>query len=58
MSRHEILSTQVDQEYESQLTFGQHLSDRIAQFGGSWMFIILFGCIMTFWIVINSVALA
>lgn len=56
MARHEILSTQVDQEYESQLTFGQHLSDRIAQFGGSWVFIILFGCMMTFWIIVNSVA--
>jgi uncharacterized membrane protein len=58
ISRHEILSTQVDQEYESQLTLGQRLSDKIAQFGGSWRFIIFFGCIMATWIVINTVALS
>jgi uncharacterized membrane protein len=58
ISRHEILSTQVDQEYESQLTLGQRLSDKIAQFGGSWRFIIFFGFIMATWIVINTVALS
>jgi uncharacterized membrane protein len=57
MTRHEILSTQVDKEYESRLTFGQRLSDRIAQFGGSWRFIITFGGILVAWIVLNSVAL-
>ncbi len=34
ISRQDLLSTYVDQEFESQLTFGQRLSDRIAQFGG------------------------
>jgi uncharacterized membrane protein len=57
ISRHEILSTQIDQEYESQLTFGQRLSDRFALFGGSWRFIIFFGCVLGTWIVINSIAL-
>lgn len=57
ISKHEILSTQVDQEYEAQLTLGQHMSDGIAKFGGSWRFIIFFGCVMTIWIVFNSVAL-
>jgi uncharacterized membrane protein len=54
ISRHEILSTYVDQEFESKLTVGQRLSDRIAQFGGSWTFIMLFGCILVAWIVVNS----
>jgi uncharacterized membrane protein len=57
ITRHEILATQVDEKYESGLTFGQRLSDRIAQFGGSWRFIILFGCILLVWVLINSVAL-
>jgi uncharacterized membrane protein len=57
MSRHEIISTQVDREYESKFTFGQRLSDQIARFGGSWRFIITFGGILVLWIVINSVAL-
>jgi len=58
ISRNEILSTQVDQEFESRLTFGQHLSDRIAQFGGSWTFIIFFWCVLMVWIAVNSVALS
>lgn len=57
ISRQEILSTYIDQEFESHLTVGQRLSDRIAQFGGSWTFIVLFGCILAAWIVVNSVAL-
>jgi uncharacterized membrane protein len=57
LSTHEILSTQVDKEYESRLTFGQRLSDRIAQFGGSWRFIIIFGCILVAWIAVNSIVL-
>ncbi len=30
---------------------------RMAQFGGSWTFIALFGCVLIVWILINSVAL-
>jgi uncharacterized membrane protein len=38
------------------LTEGQKLSDKVAQFGGSWRFIILFGIILTGWIIFNVVA--
>lgn len=37
------------------LTRGQRLSDKIARFGGSWMFIILFSVLLIIWIIINSV---
>ena len=57
ITRHEILSTQVDEIYESGITFGERLSDRIARFGGSWKFILLFGAVMAAWILLNSVAL-
>ena len=57
ISRHEILSARVDEEYDSQLTFAQRLSDRIARFGGSWRFIIFFGCVLTVWILVNSLPL-
>jgi uncharacterized membrane protein len=33
------------------------LSDRIASFGGSWRFIILFGAVLLFWIILNAVFL-
>jgi uncharacterized membrane protein len=35
---------------------GQKLSDKVARFGGSWMFIILFGCILFVWILYNAIA--
>ena len=54
LASHEILSTHVDKEYDSTLTFGQRLSDKIASFGGSWSFIIIFFCILVLWISINS----
>lgn len=54
LATHEILSSHVDQEYESNLTLGQRLSDMIARFGGSWSFIIIFFCIMVIWMTVNS----
>ena len=38
------------------LTRGQRISDKVARFGGSWSFIILFGCILFVWILYNSLA--
>ena len=36
-----------------QLTFGQRIADRVASFGGSWIFIICFFLFLTLWIIIN-----
>ncbi|HTK83140.1 MAG TPA: DUF1003 domain-containing protein [Bacteroidota bacterium] len=40
------------------LTPGQSISDKVARFGGSWKFIILFGVVLTVWIVFNAAAIA
>lgn len=34
-------------------TFGQLVADKVADFGGSWKFIILFGVFIVFWILAN-----
>jgi uncharacterized membrane protein len=39
------------------LSKGQNISDKVASFGGSWKFIILFGVILTIWIIINVAVL-
>ncbi|MGA8180119.1 MAG: DUF1003 domain-containing protein [Desulfobacterales bacterium] len=57
LAKNEILSMHVDQQFESKLTFGQRLSDRMASFGGSWRFIIIFACILVLWIFVNSLLL-
>ena len=54
LAEHEILSSDIDQKYETTLSFGEELSDRIAVFGGSWKFLIIFACILFVWILINS----
>ena len=37
------------------LSRGQRLSDKVARFGGSWMFIISFGVVLFAWIIFNVV---
>ncbi len=58
LQQHEILSENIGKEFDQELTFGEHLSDRIATFGGSWTFIIMFGVVLLVWIVINTIVLA
>jgi len=57
----ELLRTQVSRnpnlEEEERLTFGQRIADKVAAFGGSWTFIIIFGVILAVWVFINSAAL-
>lgn len=48
-----ILSENLQYELDSQLTFGQRLADRIASFGGSWYFIIVFFSFIMIWMAIN-----
>ena len=48
------ISTNVVQDYSEQMTFGQKMADKVASFGGSWMFIIIFMIVLIMWIVLNS----
>jgi uncharacterized membrane protein len=57
LQQHEILSSDLIKQFETKLTFGQRLSDRIATFGGSWRFIILFGAVLFAWIILNGILL-
>jgi len=54
LQRHETLSSNVDAEYEEDLTLGGKMADGLASFGGSWPFIIIFASILFIWIVLNS----
>ena len=57
LHEHEILSSDISKQFETKLTFGERLSDRIASFGGSWRFIILFGSVLFGWIILNAIFL-
>ena len=52
------VATNVNSQFEEQLTFGQRLADKVAKFGGSWTFIITFAVVLGSWMILNSVVLA
>lgn len=48
-----ILSQNIQDELEEQLTFGQRMADKLAAFGGSWTFILIFFGFILAWIMVN-----
>jgi uncharacterized membrane protein len=48
-------SRNVNEEMEQRYGFGDRLADRMAQFGGSWSFIIAFAIVLAAWMLLNSV---
>lgn len=54
LQEHELLSANIEAEFEQEWSFGERLADKIASFGGSWVFLICFGAFLTLWIGINS----
>ena len=48
------ISTNVVQDLSKRLTFGQKMADKVASFGGSWIFISIFMVVMVIWIFLNS----
>jgi len=57
LQRHETLSSNVDAEFDKDLTFGDKMADGLATFGGSWKFLIIFGALLLVWIALNSILL-
>ena len=49
-----FLSENILDENQEELTFGQKIADNVAEFGGSWTFIITFFLILISWILING----
>ena len=58
LQQHELLSENIEKQFEGKLSFGERLSDHIAEFGGSWRFIIIFGAVLFGWIALNVAVLA
>ena len=50
----ELLSTRLETDSAEKLTLGQRIADKVALFGGSWRFIIIFAIILFSWIFINA----
>lgn len=52
VSKNTMISTEVEED-EKEITFGQKLADKVAEFGGSWGFIIFFMSFLVVWILLN-----
>ncbi len=50
----ELIVDNLNEQFEEELTYGDRLADKIAKFGGSWIFLILFGSVLAIWILVNS----
>jgi uncharacterized membrane protein len=53
----ELVASNLNAQLEERKTMGDALADRIASFGGSWTFVLLFVGLMIVWILINGLAL-
>lgn len=47
----------VAQDFSDQITLGQRLADKVATFGGSWTFILIFVIVLFIWVFLNSFVL-
>lgn len=54
IKEHEIIAIKSNKSQRKKETFGERLSDKIAKFGGSWVFIIVFFLVLFSWIGLNA----
>ena len=48
---------QIDEDYRQQTKWSHRLADKIAAFGGSWTFIVIFAIVLVLWITWNTIRL-
>ncbi|HTQ12503.1 MAG TPA: DUF1003 domain-containing protein [Rhizomicrobium sp.] len=53
----ELIADNLNEQFDQNLTLGQRIADKVATFGGSWSFIMVFFTVMAAWIVANSLYL-
>lgn len=54
----EIVSRNPEEEIGKKPTFGERTADKVAEFGGSWTFIISFAGVLITWITLNVIGLS
>jgi uncharacterized membrane protein len=52
------ISRNINDEMDDRLTTGQRIADKVAAFGGSWTFIVIFGSILVVWMSLNTFLLS
>ncbi|TQF71351.1 DUF1003 domain-containing protein [Pseudoalteromonas luteoviolacea] len=54
----ELIVANINHSFHDELTLGQKMADKVAEFGGSWRFIIAFVTVMICWVLFNTIWLA
>ena len=54
LARNETLAENIDAQFHEKRTFGEVISDHLASFGGSWLFILSFLAILVVWMAYNA----
>lgn len=54
LKEQETVTENLNLAFEKERTLGQYVADRVAAFGGSWTFIIIFFAVLVLWIAVNS----
>ena len=54
VSKKHVVSREPKLIYDDDRTFGERVADRVAKFGGSWTFIMIFFGILVLWVILNS----
>ena len=49
-----VMAQEPNRRMDRDSTLGERLADRVAQFGGSWTFISLFGAFLFGWAILNT----
>jgi uncharacterized membrane protein len=56
LRENEITVKNINEQLPGPGSFGGRMADRMAEFGGSWRFVLLFMGLLTLWVVVNSLA--
>ena len=48
------VTSRLDEEYELKTRRSDRIADKVAAFGGSWTFIIIFGCFLVMWVLVEN----
>lgn len=56
LRENEITVKNINEQLAGQSSFGGRMADRMAEFGGSWRFVLLFMGLLTLWVAVNSLA--
>ena len=58
IANQKVIVEDVNESFHDNLTFGQKMADKVAEFGGSWRFILIFVSIMASWMLVNTLWLS